>query len=122
MDTRRIRRLERRQARRVVTATVAFGLLGVAVGLTLPRSATLSAVLLVTAAATLALIALRADAVAPSHGLRHVVRLPFPHAVGSSFDSFRSRVVGSVRAAWHWTPNPLPAIEEVDDETEAWWG
>jgi len=80
MDTRRIRRLERRHSRRIVIATLAFGAIGVAIGLALPRSASASAVVLVAAAATLAVIALRADAVAPSHGLRYVVRLPFPAA------------------------------------------
>jgi hypothetical protein len=122
MDTRRIRRLERRHSRRIITATLAFGAIGIAIGLALPRSATASALVLVAAAATLALIALRADAVAPSHGLRYVVRLPFPEAAATSLDSFRSRLVGSARAAWQWKPSALPAVEEADDETEAWWG
>lgn len=122
MDTRRIRRLERRHSRRIVIATLAFGAIGVAIGLALPRSASASAVVLVAAAATLAVIALRADAVAPSHGLRYVVRLPFPAAVATSLESFRSRLVGSARALWEWKPTALPAVEEADDETEAWWG
>ena len=83
METRRIRRLERRHTVRVVAVTIALGAIGVAIGLALPQSTTASALTLAVAASALALIALRADPVAPSHGLRHVVRLPFPAAVAA---------------------------------------
>ena len=87
METRRIRRLERRRSQRIITTALALGAVGVAVGLALPRNPTASALTLVLAAGALAAIALHADSAAPSHGLRHVVRLPIRSAVAASVAS-----------------------------------
>ena len=111
METRRIRRLERRRSQRIIATTVALGAVGVAVGLALPRNPTASTLTLVLAVGALAAIALRADSAAPSHGLRHVVRLPIRSAVAASVASLSSRVVGTLRVMWRTTPSAVPDAE-----------
>jgi hypothetical protein len=49
METRRNRRIKQRRARRTVVAIASIGVLGIAVGLVLPRSTTASALLLAIA-------------------------------------------------------------------------
>jgi hypothetical protein len=130
METRRIRRLERRRTRRVALAISSLAGLGLAVGLALPRNTLASALLSSMAIAVLVVIALRGDAFAPTHGLRHVVRLPMPSAVSATLESFWSRFVGTARALSRAlvgalprsTPVPLDLDEELDDEAEEWWG
>ena len=129
METRRIRRLERRRTRRVALAIIALAGLGVAIGLALPRNPFASALLSSAAITVLVFIALRGDAIAPTHGLHRVVRLPMQSAVSSTLESFWSRFAGTTRALSHVlvgalprsTPVPLD-LEELDDEAEAWWG
>jgi hypothetical protein len=130
METRRIRRLERRRTRRVALAIIALAGLGLAVGLALPRNQFASALLSGVAIAVLVVIALRDDAIAPTHGLRHVVRLPVQSAVSATLESFWSRFVGTIRARARAlvgalprsTPVPLELDDALDDEAEAWWG
>ena len=130
METRRIRRLERRRTRRVALAIIALAGLGVAIGLALPRNPFASALLSCAAIAVLAVIALRDDAVAPTHGLHHVVRLPMRSALSATVEPFRSRFVGTLRARSRAlvgalprsTPVPLDLEDELDDEAAAWWG
>jgi hypothetical protein len=130
METRRIRRLERRRTRRVALAIIALAGLGLAIGLALPRNTLASALLSSMAIAVLVVIALRGDDFAPTHGLRHVVRLPMPSAVSATLESFWSRFVGTVRgllrALFHAlprsTPVPLDLDDEIDEEAAAWWG
>jgi hypothetical protein len=120
METRRIRRLERRRSQRIIATAVALGAVGVAVGLALPRNPTASALTLVLAVGALAAIALRADSAAPSHGLRHVVRLPIRSAVSASVASLSSRVVGTFRVIWRSTPSAVPDAKP-DSDAQAWW-
>src|SRR5438552_18106452 len=96
METRRIRRLERRRTRRVALTIIALAGLGLAIGLALPRNTLASALLSSMAIAVLVMIALRGDEFAPTHGLRHVVRLPMRSAVSATLESFWSRFVGAV--------------------------
>jgi hypothetical protein len=101
-----------------------------AIGLALPRNTLASALLSSAAVVALVVIALRRDAFAPTHGLRHVVRLPMHSAVSATAESFWARFVGTFRAllgALHRalprsTPVPLDLDDELDDEAEAWWG
>jgi hypothetical protein len=130
METRRIRRLERRRTRRVALTISALAGLGLAIGLALPRNPFASALLSSVAIAVLVLVALRGDAVAPTHGLRHVVRLPMHSAVSATLESFWSRFMGTLRALVRAligamprsTPVPLELDEELDDDAAAWWG
>jgi hypothetical protein len=101
METRRIRRLQQRRVRRVLVVMMSVAALGLGVGLALPRSATLSVLLLALAVASLVTIGVRAEAVAPSHGLTRVVRLPTASAISATLDSFRSRIVGTVDSLRH---------------------
>jgi hypothetical protein len=96
METRRIRRLKQRHLRRVVLVMTSVGAVGLGVGLALPRSTTASVLLLAVAVSSLATIGARADSLAPGHGLNRVVRLSPTSAVSTAFDSFRSRIVGTV--------------------------
>ncbi|HEY3669897.1 MAG TPA: hypothetical protein VGN51_03105 [Acidimicrobiia bacterium] len=108
---------------RTAVTTTLFALMGVGVGLVLPRSTTASVVLLAGAAACLALVALHAESLAPLHGLHRVVRLPFLRSIALTCVSFTSRAVGSVRALVRVGPQPTPLVlDEPDDEAEAWWG
>src|SRR6478672_1396868 len=95
METRRIRRLKQRHLHRVVLVMTSIGVLGLGVGLALPRSITASVVLLAVAVLCLGTIGARADVLAPSHGLNRVVRLSTTSAISTAFDSFRSRIVGT---------------------------
>jgi hypothetical protein len=101
METRRIRRLQQRRLRRVLVVMLSIGALGLGVGLALPRSATFSVLLLAVAVSSLVTIGVRADAVAPSHGLTRVVRLPTASAISATLESFRSRIVGTVDSLRH---------------------
>jgi hypothetical protein len=123
METRRIRRLERRRLRRTAVTATSVALVGVAIGMTLPHSTAASVAVLGVAAGCLVLVAARGDAVAPLHGLRRVVRLPFAPSVSASFESLRSRVAGSVGAVVRLRPRPTPLVlDEPDDEADEWWG
>jgi hypothetical protein len=103
--------------------SVALAALGMAIGSALPRSTTASVLILVAAIVTLVAIALRAESVAPSHGLQHIVRLPARAAVSASVESCRSRIVGTARNLWRRAPDAASAPDiETDDEAEAWWG
>jgi hypothetical protein len=115
METRRIRRLQQRRVRRVLVVMMSIGALGLGVGLALPRSATLSVLLLALAVASLVTIGVRAEAVAPSHGLTRVVRLPTASAISATLDSFRSRVVGTVDSLRHRAvPRRAAALHDGD--------
>jgi hypothetical protein len=98
METRRIRRLEQRRLRRILVVMTSIGMLGLGLGLALPRSTPASALLLVVAVLSLVAITARADSVAPSHGLKGVIRLPTTAAISTSLESFRARVVGTTHA------------------------
>jgi hypothetical protein len=52
-----------------------------------------------------------------------VIRLPVRTSVSATLESFWSRVAGSARALVVRAPKPVAlAIDEPDDEAEAWWG
>jgi hypothetical protein len=123
METRRIRRLERRRVHRTAVLSTALAALGVALGLALPRS-TLGAIVIFAAAGCGALmVMLRDESVASLHGLRRVVRLPLRRSVSATFESFSSRVAGSLRVVLARRPTPTPQVlDEPEDEAEAWWG
>ena len=130
METRRIRRLERRRTRRIALAIISLAGLSMAIGLALPRNTFASVLLSSAAIAVLLVIVVRGDAVAPTHGLRHVVRLPMQSAASATLESLWSRFTGTVRALSRAfvrtlprsTPVPLDPNEELDDEAGAWWG
>jgi hypothetical protein len=121
METRRIRRLERQRSRRVILGSIALAAIGVAVGLTLPRSTAVSALILAVALPGLASIAVRTESFAPMHGLHRVVRLPVRSAVSATLESWWSRVVGTIRAIWSRT-HRVASVPREDDEAQAWWG
>src|SRR6476660_1239214 len=108
METRRIRRLAQRRMRRTVLVVTSIGLLGLGVGLALPRSAPLSALLVVVAVVSLVAVTSRTDARAPSHSLHGVVRLPTTAALSATLDSYRARVVGTTHALRQRAPQPSP--------------
>jgi hypothetical protein len=101
METRRIRRRKQRHLHRILAVMASIGALGLGVGLALPRSTTASVLLLAMALLGLASIGARAEFVAPSHGLTRVVRLPTTTAISAAFDSFRSKIVGTVHTIQH---------------------
>jgi hypothetical protein len=121
METRRIRRLKQRHLRRVVLVMTSIGALGLGIGLALPRSITASVVLLAVAVVCLGAIGARADFVAPSHGLNRVVRLSTASAISTTFDSFRSRIVGTARTIRERVSLQLPGsardLEQGADES-----
>jgi hypothetical protein len=123
METRRIRRLERRRLRRIVALCLSIAVIGVAVGMTLPQSTTASVVLLGAAVGCLVVLVVRGDAMAPLHGLRRVVRLPLRRSISATMESVWRRVVGSLRAWARLRPHPTPLLlDEPDDESPEWWG
>jgi len=131
METRRIRRLERRRTHRTVVLAASATVLGVAVGMSLPQSTTVALVLLACAACSSVVVAARADSRAPLHGLRRAVRLPMRTTISATLESFRSRLVGTLRSVVPRRPAPTPAAldeaddepdDEPDDEAVAWWG
>ena len=65
METRRTRRIHQRNMRRIALFAVSIGIVGLAVGLSLPRSATASLLLLVVATLMLATTGLRVAAPTP---------------------------------------------------------
>jgi hypothetical protein len=103
METRRIRRLERRRSRHAAAVTVAVGAIGVAVGLMFPRNDAASALILAVAFPILATTALRAGSFTCMHGLRRVVRLPMRSAISATLESYWSRVVGTTHSMWNRT-------------------
>lgn len=123
MDTRRIRRVERRRAHRFASLVVATALLCVALGMVLPRSSPATVALIVVALSWLAFVALTDERIAPLHGLHRVVRLPVFTSIGATVASFRSRLAGSVRAVAgaRLRPNAV-VLDECDDDAAAWWG
>ena len=123
METRRIRRLERRRAQRIAGLAVSVAVLCVAIGMSLPHSTTASVLLFVAAGCCLLIVVMRDEARAPLHGLHRVVRLPFSAALAASLASFWSRITGSLRAVLGRRMQPTPIVlDEPDDEAEAWWG
>ena len=55
--------------------------------------------------------------------MHRVIRLPFRTSVSATLESFWSRLVGTVRAVVTRTPKPVAlALDERDEEAEAWWG
>jgi hypothetical protein len=123
METRRIRRLERRRAHRIAGLAVSVAVLCVAIGMSLPHSTTASVLLFVAAACCLVIVVMRDEARAPLHGLHRVIRLPFSSALSATLASFWSRVRGSARAVLGRRMQPTPLVlDEADDEAEAWWG
>jgi hypothetical protein len=90
-----------------------IGALGLGVGLALPRSTTASALLLAVAVLSLATIGVRAEFLAPSHGLDRVVRLSTSSAVSTAIDSFWSKMVGTAKAIRH---RALPPPTSVGDD------
>jgi len=124
METRRILRLERRRAHRTAVLAVVCALLGVGVGMVLPRSTAASVALLAIAAACLVVVAFHAESFAPLHGLHRVVRLPLLRAISATFASFRARVIGSLRALPRLRPSSSSPIvlDELDEDAAAWWG
>src|SRR5690349_15516476 len=115
METRRIRRLAQRRLRRSLMVATSIGLLGLGVGLALPRSAPLAAFLVVVAVVSLVGISARAEMRAPSHSLHGVVRLPTAAAISATLDSYRARVVGTTHALWQRPPEPSPIAPYVLD-------
>jgi hypothetical protein len=115
METRRIRRLAQRRLRRILMVVASIGLLGLGVGLALPRSAPMSAFLVVVAVVSLVGITARADTRAPSHSLSGVVRLPTTAAISASVESFRARIAGTAHALRRPAPRPLPGVPYVLD-------
>jgi hypothetical protein len=114
METRRIRRLKQRHLRRVLVVMTSIGALGLGVGLALPRSTVGSELLLAVALVSLATIGLRAESLAPSHGLNRVVRLSAPSAISTALDSFRSKMVGTANAIRHRAlPPPTGAADDL---------
>jgi hypothetical protein len=113
MDTRRIRRHERRRTRHNVVTATSVAVIGVAVGTALPRSATASVALLACGACCLAVVVMRDPSFAPLHGLRGVVRLSWRRSLAVTLESFTSRFVGTVHAVV--TPQPAPTPIEVDE-------
>ena len=98
--------------------------LGLALGMALPRS-TLGSLLVFVAAASCALVVvMRDETLAPTHGLHRVIRLPLRTSVSATLESFWSRVVGTVHAVVVTrAPKPVAlALDEPDEEAEAWWG
>lgn len=123
METRRIRRLERRRMRRIGAMVTSIAVIGVAVGMALPQSTTASAALVGAAAVCLVIVAVRGDSVAPLHGLHRIVRLPLATSVTATMASLRSRIVGSARALARIRPRPTPLVlDEPDDDADSWWG
>jgi hypothetical protein len=123
METRRIRRRERQRARRIAGLAISVGLLCVALGMALPHNATASVLLFAAAAGCLVVLVMRDERRAPLHGLRRVVRLPLFRSVGATAASFRARTAGTFRAVVRQRFQPTPiALDEADDEAEAWWG
>src|SRR5215213_2326576 len=123
METRRIRRLERRRVHRITVLYAAVAVIGVAVGVALPQSTTLSVALFAVAACSLVVVAMRGESTAPLHGLHRVVRLPLRTSASATLESFGSRLAGSARALVRLDPAPVPVVlDEPDDEAESWWG
>lgn len=122
MDTRRVRRLEQRRARRIAAVATSICALGLGAGLSLPRSSVVAVFLLATATVSLTIVWMRADHRARSHGLTRVVRFPAKVAIVATFDSLRSRIVGPARALrGRIAPTSVDATEEsaegaYDDE------
>jgi hypothetical protein len=123
METRRIRRLARRRVYRNVALACSLAALGLALGMALPRSTTGSLLVFVAAACCALIVVMRDGALAPTHGLHRVLRLPLRTSVSATLESFWSRVVGTLGAVMARTPKPVAlALDEPDEEAEAWWG
>jgi hypothetical protein len=93
----------------VVKATVAAFALGI--GWTLPRNPVGAGIVLGAAVLSLVVVWLRAESRAPSHGLRHVVRLPAVVALTAKVDALRARVAGTARALWTRASRREPVAE-----------
>jgi len=114
--------MQRRRLHRSTMLAAMFIVIGLALGASLPQSETVSFLLLAVAAALLVLLLVREDSRAPYHGLHHAIHLPAGTSVAATFDSFRSRVVGTVRAGFDRPQKMVEVVEPDDDEAEAWWG
>ena len=123
METRRIRRLERRRTHRIAALATSVAVACVALGMWLPRNRTASVLLFAAAGCCLVVLLLLDDARAPLHGIRRVVRLPLRRSLAVSFESFWSRLTGTVRASLLRRMEPTPSVlAEADDEAAAGWG
>ena len=123
METRRIRRQERRRARRIAGLAVSVAVLCVAVGMSLPHSTTASVLLFLAAGGCIVIVVMRDESRAPLHGLHRVVRLPLLAALSATLASFWSRITGSAHALVGRRMQPTPIVlDEPDDEAEARWG
>jgi hypothetical protein len=108
---------------RNVALACSLAALGLALGMALPRSTTGSLLVFVAAASCALIVVMRDDALAPTHGLRRVIRLPLRRSVSATLESFWSRVVGTVRAVVARRPKPVALVlDEADEDAEAWWG
>lgn len=123
METRRIRRLARRRVYRTIALAASLAAFGFALGMALPQSTLVSGLTFVAALCCVLVVVMRSESVAPIHGLRRPVRLPFHRSVSATLESFWSRIVGTVRDVFTRTPRPVAlALDEPDDEAAAWWG
>jgi hypothetical protein len=115
METRRTRRIHQRNMRRIALVALSVGIVGLAVGLSLPRSATASLLLLVVAAAILAITGLRVAA----------------PTTGPAFERWRDRARASRRstfARWRMRLTPIgetlfptaPAAPSAPDPADFW--
>jgi hypothetical protein len=123
METRRIRRRERRRTYRIAGLATSVAVACVALGMWLPRNRTASVLLFAAAGCCLVVLVLLDDARAPLHGIRQVVRLPLRRSLSATFESFWSRLTGTLRASVLRRMEPTPIVlDEADDEAAAWWG
>jgi hypothetical protein len=123
METRRIRRQERRRMYRTGLLGCSVAVLGVALGMMLPHNRIVFFALLGVAAICVVIVIARDETHAPLHGLHRVVRLPLRRSVATTGASLRSRAAGSARAVLGSRRTPAPIVlDEPDDEAAAWWG
>jgi hypothetical protein len=122
METRRIRRQERRRVYRTGLLAFSVAVLGVALGMMLPENRAAFFALLGVAACCVVVVIVRDERRAPLHGLHQVVRLPFRTSVTTTCASFASRIAGSIRGVFG-PRRPAPIVlDEPDEEAAAWWG
>jgi hypothetical protein len=122
METRRIRRQERRRVYRTGLLAFSVAVLGVALGMALPDNRIAFFALLGVAACCVVIVIARDERRAPLHGLHHVVRLPLRTSVTTTFASIGSRIAGTVRSGFGTRPPSPIVLDEPDDEATAWWG
>ena len=122
METRRIRRQERRRAHRTGLLVCSVAVLGVALGMMLPENRIAFFALLGVAALCVLIVIVRDERRAPLHGLHQVVRLPLRASATTTLASYGSRVAGSAGRFFGTREPTLIVLDESDDEAAAWWG